>query len=57
MIEAEQLAIGNAKREAGSNRRSDESRVIRTLNEFRTLAVWNKHYVKSNCRDIFEVEF
>ena len=57
MIEAKQLAIGNAKQEAGSNRRSDESRVIQTLNEFGTLAAWNKQYVKSNCRDIFEVEF
>ena len=57
MIEAERLAISNAKREVGNNKKNDVSRVIRTLNEFGTLARWNKQYVKSNYRDILEVEF
>ena len=53
MIEAKRLAIGNAKREAGNNRKSVESRVIWTPNKLGTLAAWNEQSIESNGQDVF----
>ena len=46
MIEAKWLAIGNAERLAGSNRRSAQSRVIGYLSELGTMIAWNEHIVE-----------